>query len=360
MTPEESAKQINLSSPNYADVPIFVKWLRKYPVLGPFISFKYNVARVFINNALYAGKQIESGDPKEKLQGALRLYRIAFAIGLPLLLAKVAQKVFDIDPKEAKALEQFYPPHKVGSMIIYYREPDGKWKGYDFTYTYPLGDVYRAIANLTQGDYKSFVDSTSLFAHPIFDAFQVVVKGRDPFSGSEIEGGLERKAAELVKLLWLPKSAPIPSIQGLIEGIKTGKVGENLRVGSLTPYQLANLIRTYHGQEDRYGRVRRMSEELKGFFTGVKTWDIDPKALVAQFLKQKEYEINEAKDAYANWLIKNSKAAYWEKDREKEKLDKKVKKWEEEMKKAREARKTLTGVDMRTRDLPTDVGKVKR
>ena len=360
MTDQESVDDINLSSPNYAKVPIFVDWLRKYPVLGPFISFKYNVARILINNAIHGGRQLGSKDPKVKLQGALRLSRLAFAIGLPLVLAKVAQKVFDVDPKEAKALEQFYPKHKVGSVIVYYREKDGKLKGYDFTYTYPLGDIYRAVTNLAAGDYESFVDSTSLFAHPIFDAFQVIIKGKDPYFGTPIEGGLERKAAELVKLLWLPKSFPIPSVEGLIEAIKTGKVGENLRVGDITTYQIENLIQAYHGQEDRYGRVRELPEELRAFFTGVKTWDIDPKVLVAKFLKQKQFEISDARSVYANWLIKNSKAAYWQKDKEKEKLDKKIARWEKEMKEAREARKVLTGVDYRTKDLPADVGKVKR
>lgn len=322
-TPQEAVDLVNLSSPNYRKVPIAVEWLRRYPALGPFISFRFNVARILANNAIQAGKEISSKDPKKKIEGWLRIYRLAFIIGFPLLLAKISAKVFDVDEKKAKELEKTYPSYKRGGTIVYFRGEEGQLKGYDFTYTYPTGDITKAINNLFSGDTDSFSEDVQLFAHPIFDAYSILVKGEDPYWRTPIKDPLMRRVTELVKLLWLPQSAPIPSIQGLIEGIKTGDIGENLRVGKLTTYQIESLIQAYQKQEDRYGRVRKLPEELKNFFTGVRTWDVNPDILIAQYIKQKKFAIEDAEKTYENWLKRNTKAAYWQEEEQEALLERK-------------------------------------
>ncbi len=279
MTPAESVKELNLSSPNYRKVPKVVEWLRKYPVFGPFISFRFNVARILTNNALQAGKDIASKDPNRKIKGALRLYRLAFVIGLPLLLAGIAKKVFDVDEKKIKELERTYPDHRRGGTVIYYRDEDGKLKGYDFTYTYPTGDLIQAITNLTSGDIESFTESAQLFAHPIFDAFSILVKGRDPYWGTPIDRPVIRRVTELAKLLWLPQSAPIPSIQGLIEGIKNGKG---------TDERLQQIENNFRVCQSKYNTL------INSLNTQEPT-EVDPKVTPVD-------KPNEAKDFYLNLL----------------------------------------------------------
>ena len=218
---------------------------------------------------------------------------------------------------------------------------------YDFTYVYPTGDIIRAVNNIINRDYGSFIDSTSLFAHPIFDAFQIVIKGKDPYFGSDIPPSFMRRATEVTKLLWLPKSTPIPSIKGLKKAIETGKIGENIRVGSLTTYQIENMIQAYHHQEDRYGRVRDLPEELKGFFAGVKTWEVDPEAMVMAYSNQKRFEIEDAKDQFERWQKRNTKAAYWQEEDERKKMEAKIDKLFAEIDEMAQNLSDITGTDFR-------------
>lgn len=116
--------------------------------------------------------------------------------------------------------------------------------------------------------------------------------------------------AEIVKLLWVPASAPIPSMKSLTESLKAGKFEP--RAGALTGYQMKALIDAWNQEPDKYGRMRHLTEEIKTFFTGLKTWNVEPDKLLLQSVKAMRAEASELKWQLQSWLASNTKAPAWE------------------------------------------------
>jgi len=312
MAPEESVKEINLGMTNYRKLPVVVEVLRRYPVMGPFISFRWNVGKIVVNQAVQATKEMAKKGTRAK--GSLRLARLLFVLGIPTMLAKVSKEIFDVDDEQTKKLETFYPKYRQNGVFAYFRGKEGQLKALDLTYIWPTGDIERGIKSLVRGDVDTFKDAIDLFAHPVFDAWSILIEGRQPYWGTKIQGGFFKRIAEIAKLLWLPASAPIPSAKSLTESLRAGKFEP--RAGALTGYQMKALIDAWNQEPDKYGRVRILSEEIKGFFTGLRTWNVEPDKVLLQSHRAIKSEAMQLRGDYFNWLANNKMAPEWEiKDR---------------------------------------------
>lgn len=309
-TPAQAVKEIDIALQNYQKLPKVVDILRKYPLFGPFVSFQWNMGKIVGNQAIQAGKEMKSKDPKIKLKGTLRLSRLLFVIGLPLVMMKVANEVFDIDDKLIKRLGEFLPKWRRRGNFVYFRGKEGQLKALDLTYIWPTGEIEKATRSLLKGDFESFKNSIDLLSHPIFDAWSIMIEGQQPYWGTKIPGGFPTRLAEIIKLLWIPGSAPIPSLKSLTESIKAGKFLP--RSGAITPPQIKALIDAWNQEPDRYGRVRVLSEEVKGFLTGFKTFNVEPDKLLMQSIKAMRSEASELKWQLKSWIANNTKAPAWE------------------------------------------------
>jgi len=248
------------------------------------------------------------------MKGILRLARLLFVLGIPTMIAKVAYEVFDVDEEQTKKLEAFYPKYRKNGTFVYFRGKEGQLKALDLTYLWPTGDIERGIRALAKGDVDTFKDAIDLFAHPIFDAWSILIEGRQPYWGTKIQGGFFKRMAEIAKLLWVPASAPLPSMKSLTESMKAGKFEP--RAGILTGYQMKALIDAWNQEPDRYGKVRVLPEEVKAFFTGLRTWNVDPDITLMKSIKAMRSEASELKWELTSWLASNTKAPAWEiKDR---------------------------------------------
>lgn len=312
MTPEESVEEINRGMTNYRKLPVVVEVLRRYPVFGPFISFRWNVGKIVTNQAVQGTK--EMAKKGMRIKGSLRIARLLFLLGLPSLISKVSKEIFDVDDEQTKKLEAFYPKYRKNGIFAYFRGKEGQLKALDLTYIWPTGEPERAIKALRKGDIDTFKDAIDLFAHPVFDAWSILIEGRQPYWGTKIQGGFFKRMAEIAKLLWVPASAPIPSAKSLTESIKAGKFEP--RTGALTGYQMKALIDAWNQQPDRYGRSRILSEEIKNFFTGLRSWNVEPDKVLMQSIKAMRVEASTLKWQFKGWLASNTKAPAWEiKDR---------------------------------------------
>ena len=176
---------------------------------------------------------------------------------------------------------------------------------------------------------KSFTDAVNLFAHPVFDVWSILAQGRDPYWGTEISGGFMGKMAQVAKLLWIPASAPIPSVESIVQSIKGGKFQP--RAGSLTPQQIEALLRAYYQEPDAWsGDPRSMSEELKGFLIGIKTWTLHPEDILAKAQLSLRNEIGKLDNSLKTYLQRNIMAPDWEVARKMARYDKKLMKLFEE------------------------------
>ena len=367
MSPSEALEELNSAMQNYRKLPIAVDILRRWPVLGPFVSFKWNVAKIV---GLQAKKGIEElfsppppppgappgwtpgpGDAaRRKWRGARRLWKLAMVLMIPMILSELSKVTNDVDDDDVKALERFYPDYRRNGTFFYFRDKNGELKVFDFQYIWPTGGIERGIRALLKGDVASLTDAMDLFSHPLFDIWSIVVQGKEPAFGTPVRpgGGLPRQiwdtARAAASYLYLPASMPIPNLEGLLQGDKfapamipefdaqgqpTGKMipnpeGGNIRPGALTGQQFRAIIDAYNQAPDRYGRVKELPEEIKNFFTGIKTWSVEPAKLLAQAAVIRNAQIREAQARLSSWVSRNISAPKWEKDQ-------KIKQFQEEI-----------------------------
>lgn len=311
MTPQESVEEINRGMTNYRKLPLVADFLRRWTFLGPFISFRWNVGKIIVNQLTQGAK--EAGQSGTRWKGLKRLWRTLFVLAVPSIIAKVAnenlKKIHNIDPEDIKELESFYPDYRRQGTFVYFYW-NGKLKAFDLTYTWPTGEFERAIRSVLAGDVEGVVTAMNLFAHPIFDAYSILIRGRDPYwdtklpaTGSWIKDGLNR-VAEIAKAIYLPASAPIPSFKGLLKG--------EVRPGKLTGYQLRAILKAYLQEPDQYGKVKSLPEEVKNFFTGLRTWNVEPEKLIIQSARADRAQMNEILGRLRSWLRNNTKAPAWE------------------------------------------------
>ena len=330
MSPEEAVKELDDVFQNYRKLPAVVDWLRKYPVFGPFISFQWNIGYNMVRQAEKAGEEIGSKDIKTKFKGFGRLWRLLFVLGLPTALSQLSIKLSNLDEEKLKKLEGHYPEWRKNGTFVYFWHGD-KLKQFDLTYMYPTGAHERAIRSIVaslKGDpegIKTFSDAANLLAHPIFDIWSILVQGRDPYWGTEISGGFWGKLAQIAKTLWIPASAPIPSVESIVQSIKGGNFQP--RAGSLTPYQIETLIKAYYQEPDAWsGDPKSMPEELKNFFTGIRTWTLHPEEILAKAQLSIRNEIGKLDADLKGYLQRNIMAPNWEIARKMTKYDKKLQK----------------------------------
>lgn len=285
---------------NYRKVPKAIGEMRKWAVLGPFLSFKAETARIYYN----AGKMAIQDAKKGNFS---RLIKFLFVLTLPELMSKVLRETHDIDEKEIEKLNRIMPVYRRGSAIVYYRDGKGRIKAFDLTYILPHGDYDKAVRALLAGDLEAFGDSLNFFEHPLIGVYEIIKEGRQPYTKYDIGLPRDTKAKmiadrvfEVVKDVYLPLSSPIPDIGALAKG--------QLKPGRLTGYQIANLIDAYNETADQYGRVRELPEELKNFLTGIRTWRVYPEVLKTNYIKQKRAEREKVIATYNSWFKRNPNA----------------------------------------------------
>ena len=265
-------------------------------------------------------------------RGIGRYLRLALFLSIPAILSEISKKVFDVDEKQIKELERWYPEYRRNGTFLYFRGEDDKLKVFDFSFLWPTGDIERFGKSILKGDVAGAKDSLDFFSHPLFDIWSILIKGQDPQWGTKYQTIIDRAKAAAA-YLYLPASMPIPNLEGLLQGEKYGPAtievtdpntgekkrvpnpeGGNIRPGKLTGPQIKAVIDAYNGQPDPYGRVKQLPEEIKNFFSGIRTWDVDPEKLLAQAAIQRDVQIRLLRGEYAKWLRKNTLAPQWEKD----------------------------------------------
>ena len=241
--------------------------------------------------------------------------RLAAVLAIPTILSQISKRAFNVDEKAIKELEKWYPQYRRNGTFIYFRDGEGNLKVFDISYLWPTGDIERAGRALFKGDISGLKDALDFFSHPLFDIWSIVIQGQDPQWGQKYRNIVDRAKAAAA-YLYLPASMPIPSLQGLLQG--------DIRPGNLTGPQIKAVIDAFNQQPDQYGRVKKLPEEVKNFFTGIRTWNVEPEKLLAQAAIQRVGQIIELQSEFTSWLRKNTKAPQWE-------IDQRMKKMREDM-----------------------------
>ncbi len=351
LTPEVALDELNGALQNYRKLPVVVDVLRRWPVLGPFISFKANVVKIIGTQAKMGAEEMK--EPGTRFKGIGRLLRLAAVLAIPTILSQISKRAFNVDEKAIKELEKWYPEYRRNGTFIYFRgsgiakvipdipvihglkhalEKYDELKVFDVSYLWPTGDIERAGKALFKGDISGLKDALDFFSHPLFDIWSIIIRGQDPQWGQKYRSVVDRAKAAAA-YLYLPASMPIPSLTGLLQG--------DIRPGSLTGPQIKSVIDAFNQQPDQYGRVKTLPEEVKNFFTGIRTWNVEPEKLLAQAAVQRVGQIRELQSEFVSWLRKNTKAPQWEIDQHTKSLQDGINKISEELGSIKQVRDEL-------------------
>lgn len=320
MSLADDMDDINMSYPNYRKLPIAAEFLRKVPIFGPWVSFRWNMMQI-------GAKQLERAvtdmnTPGKIGKGWARFLKFGLLAFLPSILSELSKRLNNVDSKQVEQLEKYMTPWQRHGSFIYFRGKDGKLKALDLSYVNPFGEFERTIKAAFSGDLETMYEGLDFLQSPLLDAWQILAKGRDPRWGTEYDNYGQRLMA-LVQNLYLPASSPVPDIPALIKGhfgpgitveenpdtgemelIRHPEAG-NLRAGPLTGSSVKSMYDAWNNNPNEYGKIKTLSEEMKNFFTGLRSWDVNPDEVLLRAFKNREIEINKKEARLATWMKKN-------------------------------------------------------
>ena len=168
---QQAANLVKNNVPNYAFVSEFVKGLRKLPV-GNFVAFPAEILRTGTNivdtaldeiffTAKINGKVVNP----LRSRGLQRLGGMAFTTtALPLSLVSGFQALYDVSKDELDAMKRYVPEWSKNSILIPFKDKEGKLSYIDFshlnaydTLTRPIQTVINAVES-GRGDKDGIMD----------------------------------------------------------------------------------------------------------------------------------------------------------------------------------------------------------
>jgi hypothetical protein len=168
---KQAADMVKNNVPNYAFVSEFVKGLRKLPI-GNFVAFPAEILRTSTNivdtaldeiffTAKINGKVVNP----LRSRGLQRLAGMSFTTAaLPLSLVSGFQALYDVSKDELDAMKRYVPEWSKNSMLIPFKNKEGKLSYIDFshlnaydTVTRPIQTVINAVES-GRGDKDGIMD----------------------------------------------------------------------------------------------------------------------------------------------------------------------------------------------------------
>lgn len=145
-----AAEIVRNTYPTYSLVPRGIKALRRVPLVGTFVSFPAEVARVGKNTVELAFRDLADPNPAIKLIGAQRLAGIMVAGGGTAVAAARSRFLNGITDQEDEDVRSLLPPWSQNSQLFYTNKtPDGRYEYIDISYSDPFAYLKRiAIAGM--------------------------------------------------------------------------------------------------------------------------------------------------------------------------------------------------------------------
>jgi len=159
---EHAAKIVRDTYPTYSKIPEGVKALRRFPVVGTFVSFPSEVVRTTFNTVRIGFEEMKA--PETRAIGAQRLAGTAIALGGLSVLSLGMRDLFGIGDDEDDDLRWFVPPWQENSRFIYTSKPqDATYRFVDLGYSDPHAYLTDSVVAFMRGEDWTDALSESLF-----------------------------------------------------------------------------------------------------------------------------------------------------------------------------------------------------
>ena len=252
LSPEEAAKvaayRIRNGYPTYSMVPRGIKKIRRWPLIGTFVSFPYEITRTSYNQVQFLKEDIAAGNTKAVAQRAVG---ISIAVSAAYAASVASMLFWGIDDDDDEAVRKLLPPWSRNSQLIYTGfDENGSPTYYDLSYVDPYTYLKKPISALMNGNNEGIDEK-------LMDASMEYL---GPFIGIDIAAGV---ALEIASNKRMGTGSPIYNEQA-DSWDKTKAMLDHVRKG-LQPGVMSNaerIILALNEQSSRSGRKYDLTDEM--------------------------------------------------------------------------------------------------
>jgi len=247
--------------PTYSLVPKGIKTLRRFPIVGTFVSFPAEVFRTAKNSILLTKKELS--DPDTRKIGAQRLAGLSMAAVASSAIATASRYLLGISDDEDEDVRRFVAPWNKNSNLVYIANMiNGVSSFIDLSYMDPHQYLKKPlVALLSGGDIEE-------------SAIEATREALEPFIGEEILLGkvldIARNKKKMGGKIYNESDSYIE------KSLKKAKhVAEAMEPGTIT--SMRRVWRGLSGYTSPYGRTYDPTEEALATFSGTRVVKLDVK-----------------------------------------------------------------------------------
>lgn len=182
---KKAAFRIRNGYPTYSMVPRGIKKIRRWPLIGTFVSFPYEIVRTTYNQAKFIKEDLKDN----KVGAAKRILGMSIAASAAYSASKISMVLLGMDDDDDEAVRAQLPEWSRNSQIVYLGyDKDGLPIYYDASYIDPYTYLKKPITAMLSGNNVG-VDKK------LIDAATEIL---EPFIGTDI-------AAGTIKEIWTNK-----------------------------------------------------------------------------------------------------------------------------------------------------------
>jgi len=174
---EQAATRIRDGYPTYSQVPRAIKLVRRWPLIGTFVSFPYEAIRTTYNQVGFVRDDLATGNKKAAHR---RMLGMALATASAAAVSKLSMVMMGITDEDDEAVRNLMPPWSKNSQLAYLGyDKDGLPMYLDLSYLDPYTYLKRPFTAMLNGNNRSI-------GAKVTDAINEMAS---PFIGTDIAAG---------------------------------------------------------------------------------------------------------------------------------------------------------------------------
>ena len=310
-----AADLVKNNVPNYAFVSDFIKGLRKFPV-GNFVAFPSEIIRTSANIVDTALKEINystiiNGKRVNPLRsrGIQRLTGMAATTAaLPLGTVAAAQAIYNVADEEIDAMRRYVADWSKNSVLIPFRNDDGKLSYIDFSHLNAYDTVTRPIQTVLNAVNQGRADEDGLVDDFILGMIESTKELGSPFISESIwtEGladifvrnGLTREG----RRLWNPEDTAGDKISSSIGHLVETQAPLNWKQLGRLGLSMKPVL-GIDGKFDERGNTYELGNELLGI-AGLRRVTVDPEKSFNYKITEFKKRLRDSKSLFASAALK--------------------------------------------------------
>lgn len=252
---KRAAHIVRNTYPTYSQIPAGIQALRRFPAVGTFVSFPYEVGRTSYHTLRLIREELQ--DPATRAIAYQRIVGVLVAASAPAAIATAFAAIAGVTWKDDQDKRQFVPPWSKHSNLLHIGEDDeGNQRYIDLSYVDPFEYMKTPVMALardwTSDDWeKLVVQSVKEAAEPFLSEEILFGKGADVWRNKKQSGGW----------VYNPEEDPLTITRDIVTHI-----GEALVPG--TAVRAKRFIKGVRGETNVYGRKYDPKLEALAEFTG--------------------------------------------------------------------------------------------